>query len=127
MDDDRARKRMASENLIKLRRCKPRRIAALGLAVQSGPGIIRCVGGEHGGDKRSEGREQMLPELLSGSRLVESSHELERAIKLGPSVAVHGVPKCADCPPPSRIRQMTYCADITRCYHPHRRDPDICE
>ena len=34
----------------------------------------------------------MVPERLSCSRLVESSHELEHAIKVGPRVAVHGVP-----------------------------------
>src|SRR5208282_3607255 len=89
MDDNRALKRMPRDNCVNLRGRKLRRIAARGSALQSSPSFIRCVGSEHDGDERSECGEQMVPESLRGSRLVESSHELEHAIEVGPRIAVH--------------------------------------
>jgi hypothetical protein len=60
----------------------------------------------------------MVPETVGGTRLVEASDELEDAIEIGARVAVHEIPGFADYPHASRIRQMTYCPKMTRCYRP---------
>lgn len=68
----------------------------------------------------------MVAERSSGSRLVNASDKLKHAIEVIARIAIHTntFPRSpvsfADCPLAPRIRQMTYCPNLTRCYRPRR-------
>ena len=99
MNDHRALRGISRDDCIKLWAGKLRRIGARGSGLHSSSEVNRPAGSDPAGDEFAQRENQMVPERVRSSRLVETSDELKHAIEVGPGVAI----RANASPPPLQL------------------------
>src|SRR5580693_6905247 len=88
MNEHRALRHISRDSCIKIRAGKLRRVGARGSDLHSSSDVNRPAGSEPVGDEFAQRGNQMFPERLRSSRLVETSDELKHAIKISSRVTI---------------------------------------